>query len=278
MTFRNVALVTWCSILDPAHYDGWDGYLPGVPPDGRNNLELAQHLGYETVSLSDLECTWQRFQDVLRTAVGNLPSESTFLWFHSGHGGFVDDAPADPARPDDEALGDEDDGADETLLLADGQVSDDQLRALVVDAVPEGVTLFQHIDSCYSGTITRKRVTPEPAQVGTEEVRSRLAPLHILRAIPNPPEISFTGRGPKTISHSACSDEQTAGDTKQGGTFTVAVHKVLKRSPNISWRKLRRACEKAMPRDQTPSLVDIGGSRMLARPAYQPVFPENAGG
>jgi hypothetical protein len=64
------------------------------------------------------------------------PSD-TLVFFFSGHGGQIADQD-----------GDEADGQDETILLADGAVTDDELRGILQ---PGAARDFIALDSCYSG-------------------------------------------------------------------------------------------------------------------------------
>ena len=93
--------------------------------------------GQDSVVLTDGAAT--------RAAVGNAlerfqrlarPND-TVVFFFSGHGGQV------PDRDGDEA-----DGTDETIVLADGAVTDDELRELLA---PGPARDFIALDSCYSG-------------------------------------------------------------------------------------------------------------------------------
>jgi len=91
----------------------------------------------DSVVLTDSQAT--------RANVGNAierfhrmggPSD-TVVFFFSGHGGQVADQD-----------GDEADGQDETILLADGAVTDDELRSIMQ---PGSARDFIALDSCYSG-------------------------------------------------------------------------------------------------------------------------------
>ena len=64
---------------------------------------------------------------------------------YSGHGTQVYDY-----------SGDEEDGYDEALFLYDGALIDDKLRALINTYAPIGFDIVFILDSCFSGTATRK--------------------------------------------------------------------------------------------------------------------------
>ncbi|RKP12029.1 peptidase C14, caspase domain-containing protein [Piptocephalis cylindrospora] len=77
--------------------------------------------------------------------VNNCRVNDTYFFHYSGHGGQVEDKD-----------GDEDDGYDETIFPLDhqqaGQIVDDEMHAIMVRPLPQGVRLTAIFDSCHSGT------------------------------------------------------------------------------------------------------------------------------
>jgi hypothetical protein len=84
----------------------------------------------------------QAFQWLVK---GAKSGDSLFLHY-SGHGGSVEDTD-----------GDEADGMDETIIPVDyekaGQIVDDELHAILVAGLPEGVRLTAIMDCCHSGSV-----------------------------------------------------------------------------------------------------------------------------
>jgi hypothetical protein len=94
--------------------------------------------------------------------------EDTFVMFYSGHGGQV------PRRDGPNAS--DPDGMDETLLLYDGAMLDDDLRALF-DEIHNGTVLLL-LDSCFSGGFA-KDIVSAPGRMGIfsseEDITSNVA-------------------------------------------------------------------------------------------------------
>lgn len=111
-----------------------------------------------------------------------------FVFNYSGHGANVKDNDGDEADGEDEAL---------CLVTPEGELSwpdfltDDDFAEAITDAVPHGVKVLILCDCCHSGTIGDFK------------------------------NESWDGR--TAISLSGCTDNQTSGDTGNGGIFTHAM-------------------------------------------------------
>lgn len=95
----------------------------------------------DTVVLTDHAATRGQVASAVDRFQRAAGPDDTIVFFFSGHGNQV---------PDQD--GDEADGADETILLADGPVSDDELRELLASGRGRD---FVALDSCYSGGFAR---------------------------------------------------------------------------------------------------------------------------
>ena len=158
----------------------------------------------------DAEVTKKRFIDEIEYVLLNAIAGDVIHIHYSGHGTFVKDYD-----------GDELDGYDEALYLRDGPLIDDKLNE-TLQKVPDGVTLSLGLDSCFSGTSTRKNVPdtrtrfmPPPFEID-EHVR-------VKRGIYN---------DLKWIVLSACAENQTAADAyingKYHGAFTYYAMNTLR--------------------------------------------------
>jgi hypothetical protein len=91
---------------------------------------------------------------------GLSPGDSIFLHY-SGHGGFIHDQ-----------QGEEKDSRDETIYPMDyqraGHITDDELRRILVEKVPAGVTLIAIFDCCHSGTTLDLKNSYRWTQVGNK--------------------------------------------------------------------------------------------------------------
>jgi hypothetical protein len=129
--------------VDPNAYSGWDGALAGCINDARDMQMIANGLGYRSLLLTDAVATADRVIQEIGQAAQELDSGDILFLTYSGHGGqFVD------------VNGDEPDSLDETWVLWDRQLQDDELYALW-SHFAAGVRIVMLSDSCHSGTVLR---------------------------------------------------------------------------------------------------------------------------
>ena len=103
----------------------------------------------------DEQATVGNITAAIRAIAARMRPDDTFVMFYSGHGGQTQrSAGPEPADPD---------SLDETLALYDGELSDDQLRALF-DEIDDGTVLLW-LDSCHSGGFA-KDIVSAPNRMG----------------------------------------------------------------------------------------------------------------
>jgi peptidoglycan hydrolase-like protein with peptidoglycan-binding domain len=129
--------------VDPAAYNGWDGKLFGCINDARDMQSIANGIGYQSMLLTDGQATSSSVISAIGQAAQSLESGDTLFLTYSGHGGQVDDV-----------NGEEADAQDETWVLYDRQLIDDELYCLWSQFAP-GVRIVMLSDSCHSGTVLR---------------------------------------------------------------------------------------------------------------------------
>lgn len=95
----------------------------------------------DTVVLTDHRATRAAVANAVERLARRLSPGDTLVFFFSGHGDRVSDA-----------NGDEQDGLDETILLADGPMTDDELAQLLGGGHHRELVA---LDSCYSGGFAR---------------------------------------------------------------------------------------------------------------------------
>ena len=152
-------------------YPGDEDDLAYTADDARN-LQAAFTRGVgmtaaDSVVLTDGQAT----MDAVREAVAQLGSragaDDMFVFFYSGHGARQKRADTPTNDPD---------GMDETLMLFDGHMLDDEF-ALLLDGVTAGTTLLI-LDACFAGGFA-KDVISKPGRMGMfsseEDVTSSLA-------------------------------------------------------------------------------------------------------
>lgn len=253
--------------------------LAGCVADVTNVREyLADHLGFDCPSfLTDMHATKTAFLEAMANAGRELDPNGHLVVNLSCHGSY---------QPDED--GDETDGFDENLLLADAQISDDEIYAALCEHVPEGARVTLLIDACHTGTIGRN------GRLGIGSMRERLynsaqaalpgwppmpriVPALLAASLPPAPQPRVPSYGPAIVQYSACRDDETAGDEGPGspggpgGTFTKAVLRALQARPGRSWRDLAenvRADLKFRRARQHPSLKTIRARHLLDEEAF----------
>lgn len=174
----------------PKFYQGWDGECPGCDVDaGLAELILrAAEIPY--VKKLDKRAIRDAFKKTFRAT---FAEDGLSVIFYSGHGGQERDR-----------NGDEEDGLDETLCLADGQFSDDLIYELLCEA-PATQTVIFITDCCNSKT------NYKAFQQMMRRAKNRTA---------------FKG----TLLHvGGCGDGEASIGTTQGGELTLALAR------NFSW-------------------------------------------
>lgn len=121
--------------------------LAGCINDATQMQLLASHQDFTTQLLTDDQATSSEVIRLISSYGRELEAGDIFLLTFSGHGGQVDDV-----------NGDEDDGQDETWVLHDRMLIDDELFQLFSQFAP-GVRIFMLSDSCHSGTVARMVIT-----------------------------------------------------------------------------------------------------------------------
>ena len=135
--------------VDPEHY-GDDLALPSCINDAREMERIARALGYDTARLEDEQATCSNVSAFLRNAAMNLFAGDALFLTYSGHGSQV------PNDSDDT----EPDLKDETLVLYDRMLIDDEVYALLGE-FREGVRVHVVFDSCHSGTAFKQLAAPD---------------------------------------------------------------------------------------------------------------------
>jgi metacaspase-1 len=173
--------------------------------------------------------------DAIERAADALDPGDFFFCTYSGHGGQV------PDRNDEE----EEDRSDETWLLYDRQLVDDELYALWAKFKP-GVRIFLLSDSCHSGSVARAIEDMVPDVVATAETAAKESPRY--RALPRDKMISTYRKhaevydaiqkatpsssaskdavGATVVLISGCQDDQLSLDGFANGRFTEELLKV----------------------------------------------------
>jgi metacaspase-1 len=266
---QGISITIGLNFVDPNRYGGWDGRLRGCEADARAMENLARSKGFESTLLLNGEATAERVKDAIQGAARTLTSGDILLLTYSGHGGRIRDLHNEEA-----------DGWDETWVLYDRQLIDDELYALWAQFQPS-VRILALSDSCHSGSVTQFRLYEalhqEPAMREFGVLQGAEQPL--FRAIPEEKarqnyeqdkrvydeieqEYPAGDRGnvsATVILLSGCQDNQLSGDLPAGGVFTQALLRVW---DNGSFRggyaQFHRRIRGQMPPTQSPNYFVVG--------------------
>ncbi|MEV6635876.1 caspase family protein [Actinoplanes sp. NPDC051470] len=131
------------NVVDPGAYPIRVPELKGCVNDANDMRQLAVERGFAPAVLVDGQATAQAVVAGIGAAADELRAGDFFFLTYSGHGSQMPDP-----------TGEEPDGQDETLVLYDRQLLDDELSAVWARFRP-GVRVLFLSDSCHSGTVAR---------------------------------------------------------------------------------------------------------------------------
>lgn len=277
---KGISINIGLNFVDPDAYNGWNGQLAGCINDARDMNQIATQLGYDATLLTDAEASASGVSRAIGEAARQLASGDICLVTYSGHGGQINDV-----------TGDEPDGKDETWVLWDRQLLDDELNGLW-SSFASGVRIFVLSDSCHSGTVLRmmsfkaKFRSAEFAASYSRHVndapRIRAADPAAIHAnyLANQSdyEVSqWTHRAAVNASVtliSGCQDNQLSSDGDANGLFTQRLKEVWNDgSFSGNYAQFHSAILARMPSDQSPNLFRIG----VASPEFDSQQPFTIG-
>jgi hypothetical protein len=265
--------------VDPAHYGGWSGTLNACEADAEDLQALANAQGFETRLLTTAAATRSAVMTAVRSAAAALAGGDMYFLTYSGHGGQVPDR-----------NGDERDLQDETWCLFDGQIIDDELRALWSEFGP-GIRILVLSDSCHSGSVIKAPVSMTGADslttgplaeiLGTVGAKYRFMPDDaaartyrmnrsfyddIQKGLPQPaPAVAATVR-----LLSACQDNQLSLDGTFNGLFTGQLLRVWSSGRFVGdYSGFHKAILQRMPASQSPNHLVVG----VANPVFDKEKP-----
>jgi hypothetical protein len=248
--------------VDPSQYNGWDGQLQACEADALDMRDIANARGFSPTVLLTEEATAQTVTDALSNAAAELDAGDMLLLTYSGHGGQV---------PDLHGGDEEADAKDETWVLYDRMLIDDELYALW-GAFKRGVRILVLSDSCHSGSVVREALdalAANPAtraMVGGEAPRFRDMPRDVEAATYQKHKALYDGiqrahaRGDQVqveasvILISGCQDNQLSQDGDRNGLFTQRLREVWNEGGfHGGYRRFHREIAGKMPPWQSPN-------------------------
>jgi metacaspase-1 len=274
-----IAIHVGLDSVDPDAYGGWDGALAACENDAIAMEELTSELGYETQTLLSSQATSEAVFDAIADAAGTLRRGGICVITYAGHGGQFADLGSE-----------EEDRLDETWLLHDREVLDDEIR-MALSAFDPGVRVVVLSDSCHSGTVVRAiyerliddspavqgayhRVAPRlrtRSGIAAKALRLRGAPPEVQRQVlaahrrqyeeirartPSRDEISMAA---SVLLISGCQDNQESAEENGHGVFTAALLDRWDRGAFTGdYRALHNAIRGDLPPTQSPNLLTVG--------------------
>lgn len=242
-------------------YGGWAGRLAACEADANDMRDICAAKGFETTILLTPQATSTAVLTALDEAAAALVSGDLYIVTYSGHGGQMADV-----------SGDESDRRDETWVLYDRQVLDDELAARWTKFA-EGVRIVVLSDSCHSGTVIRawmdmaggalKGLPDEyvtagrfmPADVNERDNQAR-ADIYATVAATTPSE-TYAGLKARVLLLSGCQDNQTSSDGERNGLFTGTLRSVYKNGYWGGYSRFLRDIKRALPPWQSPNYLAL---------------------
>jgi len=264
---KGIAINIGLNSVDPDHYNGWAGELNACEADAEDMRGIAQAQGFEARAfLLTKDASAETVMGAIEDAATELGDGDILFLTYSGHGGQVPDT-----------NGDDKDDLDETWVLFDRQLVDDELFALW-GQFQAGVRIFVLSDSCHSGTVTRAiyedtliPMTVERGFIADPRPRTKDLPIDVQKATYRNNQRLYDGiqeRNPRgedvdvaaaVVLISGCQDNQLSLDGTNNGLFTSKLLEVWDEGRyEGGHRKLHRRIVQQMPPTQTPNLFRVG--------------------
>lgn len=231
-------------------------------------------------SASQLPPTRQNILAGLSALVSGMVAGDEAVFHYSGHGSLVRDTNGDEAT-----------GFDSCLCPVDyatppsaggGMITDDEIRAVLVNKVPRGARLYVILDCCHNGTGCDIRYKYEDFSI-----LYRKHPIPIWRTLQ---KIFVNSKYTETVGEvymiSGCRDEQTSADAyinnAFAGALTYAVFSILRANQatirKYSWSALLRDVRQFMRENKYTQIPQLMTGQIIypTRPVFSVVTGRGA--
>ncbi|HAC64848.1 MAG TPA: peptidase C14 [Cyanothece sp. UBA12306] len=257
---KGMAINIGLNRVDPHAYQGWDGRLNACENDAQAMAAIAQRRGFNSQLLLTENATVAAVRETIRKAALTLNTGDILLLTYSGHGSQVPDL-----------NGDETDNLDETWVLYDRQMIDDELYSLFRQFKP-GVRILLISDSCHSGTLARvpnfDSAASENSQVRTMPIefrnRNYYAQQNLYQQIRRTTaRVEENDVDASIILLAACQDNQLAYEAGKQGQFTQALLDTWNEGQfNQGYVRFHRDISQRMPTYQSPNYYKVGSPNL----------------
>lgn len=251
---KGISLHIGLNAVDPKQYEGWSGDLVACEFDAKDMEALAEAQGFtDRTILLTKQATAQAVLDHIDAAAKELVAGDIFFITNSSHGGQVPDK-----------NGDEDDKMDETWVMYDRMIVDDELYARWAK-FKKGVRIVVLSDSCHSGSVIKfvpDFISGKRSKAMPLEANKRTYLAHkkkydkIQKGLKTKAKVKVVA---SAILISGCLDSQTSLDGDKNGLFTENLKKVWSNGKfKGNYKKFHTQIVAKMPADQTPNLFKTG--------------------
>lgn len=233
-------------------YPGTNNDLNGCVNDFKDWCEeLSQTFGVSNfIKLVNQQATKEAVKKSLTDLINQSVPGDLVVFTYSGHGSYVVDTSKD-----------EPDSKDETLYAYNGNIIDDELRA-IVNRAQDGVKIVFILDSCHSGTATRvsKPGSPKPRFMPPKDPE-------IIRLGANLPfkREMLPESDMKEILFSGCKSTEYSYDANYNGVpngaFTRTAIDALKKLGNPTYQEWYDEIRKNLPSNDYPQTPQLEGSK-----------------
>jgi len=253
---KGISLHIGLNVVNPAHYDGWDGKLNACENDAIDLERIAAAQKFETSLLIREQATRENVKKAISLASASLKTGDIFYMSYSGHGGQLPDL-----------NGDEPDGQDETWCLFDGEFLDDEFNELWI-GFKKGVRILITSDSCHSGTIVKEATNNmvvfsdfSPRFMDSQHALSTYSSNRDFYdgLLMQQKNISAADIQASIILISGCQDNQYSYDGTFNGAFTGALKRVWNGGQfNKNYKIFHRQIQYLLPAYQSPNYLIHG--------------------
>ena len=222
---------------------GQDAYCPGCDRDAISMNRILNKYGFETRLFLNNDATWYNIKTQMEKWANILENGDLLVITVAGHGGQVRDTNNDEA-----------DGLDETWLLFDREVPDDDILDLIKKFKP-GVRIVMINDQCHSEGNFRSFVRGVQRAVSLGYWGKREGhPIVQEEDIDGQISVSRE-EGPSLIQFAGCRENNVSYGSSNGGEWTSALIQTF--DSGLSWRQWFETASK-VPRKQSPQWVEYG--------------------
>lgn len=257
-------------------YPGTSNDLNGCVNDATDWASLlGGDFGFDNVEeIKNAEATAKTITGALEGLVTQAKPNDTVVFTYSGHGTW---------QPDDPENIDEADNRDEALCAYDGNILDDEIRAIIAKMTP-GARLTVISDTCHSGTVTRAmlRRGDTAARSGVDFPQSpkpRFMPPKddsiALRAmvLPVRRRAFYPESGMNELLISGCNALEYSYDAFLNGRFNGAMTafaiQIIKSNPGATYRDFHSQLRQLLPNNQFRQSPQLEGpNEMKDRPLF----------